>query len=315
MINPVAPIVNTIPAFLGKFVHLMRTTNRLKAVVIFLIESNLFIALAAALITFETQILLFKDAVFHPYLFIIFFATFFDYNLHRLYTLHFSPEALKGERHAWLLKNTKLFYWLMGISCIGFFISISQAKSEIIITLLPFAALTIFYSIPFLRYKGRLIRLRDLPYLKVFLIALNWTLITVLLPLIQYGQSYNHPELMAIILERFFFVLALCIPFDIRDIAIDRRAGLKTIPTRIGATNSFRLAYVCLIVMAVFSLFHYRQVGTPLIGIAFLLSGIIAFIAIFNAKRRLTNLYLYACIDGQLIVQTLLVMLAYIIQS
>jgi 4-hydroxybenzoate polyprenyltransferase len=288
----------------------MRLSQPLKVILIFLIESNLFIALAAALITFETQILLFKDTVFHSYLFIIFFATLFDYNLHRLYTLHFAPEALKGERHAWLLKNTKLFYWLMGMSCIGFLISISQAKTAIIITLIPFAALTIFYSIPFLRYNGRLIRLRDLPYLKLFIIALNWTIITVLLPLIQYGNDYNHPELLCIIIERFFFVLALCIPFDIRDIAIDRRAGLKTIPTSIGADKSFKLAYLSLLLMLVFSLLHYMKHGTPLMGLAFSLSAIIAFIAIFNAKSRLTNLYMYLCIDGMLIVQTLLVILA-----
>lgn len=288
-----------------------KSMRLLKNLLVFLIESNLFIATSAALITFSTQLLLKQDSGFHPYIFIIFFATFFDYNLHRLYTLHFAPEALKGERHAWLLKNKMLFYILMSVSAIGFLISITQAKSEIIISLIPFATLTIFYSIPFLRYKGRLIRLRDLPYLKLFLIALNWTLITVLLPLIQYGQSYNHPDLMAIIIIRFFFVLALCIPFDVRDIEVDKRAGLKTIPTNIGAENSFRLAYVSLSIMAVLSLFYYSQLGTPLIGFAYFISAIISYIAIFNAKKRLNNLYLYLCIDGMLIVQTVLLIMAH----
>lgn len=32
------------------------------------------------------------------------------------------------------------------------------------------------------------------------------------------------------LVERFFFVFAITIPFDIRDIEADKQAGLKTIP-------------------------------------------------------------------------------------
>ncbi len=287
----------------------------LRIIFVFLIESNLFIALSAALITFSTQLLFHQQAGFHPYLFIIFFATFFDYNLHRLYTLHFAPEALKGERHAWLLKNKTLFYILMFASSAGFLISLLYAKTEVILSLIPFAAITVFYSIPFIRWKNKLIRLRDLPYLKIVLIAGNWTAITILLPLIQYGQTVTNNELISLILERFFFMLALCMPFDIRDIDIDRRAGLKTIPNTIGIQNSLKLAYLSLIISMIIAFNHFSNIAEVYFGYAIIASAMIAVIAISNAKSRLNNLYLYGLIDGLIFVQSTLIIAAHLIHQ
>ena len=261
--------------------------------------------------TFSAQLLLHQQPGFHPYLFIIFFATFFDYNLHRLYTLHFAGEALKGERHAWLSKNKTLFYVLMACASLGFLISIIYAKTEVLVALIPFAAITIFYSIPFIRWKNKLLRLRDLPYLKIFFIAINWTMITVILPLVQYGPTIRNEEIVVIILERFFFVLALCIPFDIRDIEVDQRAGLKTIPTSIGAKNSYRLAYLSLLISVLISQFHYLNWASINFAVSTLICGIVSVIAIYNAKQRLNNLYLYGVIDGLLLVQSILIIAAY----
>jgi len=281
-----------------------------KQIAIFLIESNLYIALSASVLTFATQLLLHQQPGFHPYLFIIFFATFFDYNLHRLYTLHFAKAALQGQRHAWLLRNKGLFYMLMALASVGFLISISQAKSEVLLVLMPFAALTIFYSIPFLRWKNKNWRLRDLPYIKLFLIAGNWTMITILLPLIQYGKTVDDTEVLWIIAERFFFVLALCIPFDIRDIDTDRQAGLSTIPNTIGVKKSWQVAFLCVIISAIISTIHYLNNEQISYLIAFLISATLTIIALSIAKRRLYNLYLYGVIDGMMLLQAILVIMA-----
>lgn len=282
----------------------------IKTFAVFLIESNLYIALAAAVLTFATQLLLNQTPGFHPYLFIIFFATFFDYNLHRLYTLHFAPEALQGERHAWLLRNKQLFYGLMITASIGFLISISQAKPQVILTLLPFAGLTLFYSIPFWRWNKQYIRLRDIPYSKIFLIASNWTMISVLLPLVQYGRYVPSSELIWIILERFFFVWALCMPFDIRDIATDRAAGLKTIPNTLGINKSANLAYISLIISVLLSVVHRAPDGQYLIILSFVISTVCTSIAISIAKKRYSNLFLYGVIDGMLLLHALLLIAA-----
>lgn len=288
-----------------------RLKNPFKQIAIFLIESNLYIALTAGMLTVATQLLLHQPAGFHPYLFIIFFATFFDYNLHRLYTLHFATAALQGPRHAWLLRNKNLFYILMVLASIGFIISITQAKLSVLYILLPFAALTVFYSIPFLRWKNKNWRLRDLPFVKVFLIAGNWTMITILLPLIQYGKTVDDSEVLWIIAERFFFVLALCIPFDIRDIDTDRQAGLKTIPNVLGAEKSWQLAYLSVMISLALSSLHYTQTGETGFLVSFLISSLTTIIALSIAKRRLYNLYLYGVIDGMLLLQALLLVASH----
>src|SRR5262245_19176768 len=90
----------------------------------FLINTNLFISLAALLFTVESQIQLGFMPAWHPYLFIIFFATLFEYNLHRLITLAYHPEALSSPKHRWLRENKRSFYILVTLSIAGFLVSI-----------------------------------------------------------------------------------------------------------------------------------------------------------------------------------------------
>lgn len=74
--------------------------------------------------------------------------------------------------------------------------------------------------------------LRSLPGLKIFIIALSWTLIAVFLPLAGADVLFSRPVLMhagAI----FCYVLAAMIPFEIRDAAIDA-PGLRTLPQTFG---------------------------------------------------------------------------------
>eukprot|EP01136_Pigoraptor_vietnamica_P044203 Opistho-1_new@20645 len=94
----------------------------------------------------------------HPYLFIIFFATLFDYNLHRLVTVLTNKEALNSDKHKWLKEYLSLFYALVVFSVIGFIIAVFLAKKEVLITLSPFALITLFYSLPIFKNQKYLFR-------------------------------------------------------------------------------------------------------------------------------------------------------------
>src|SRR6185437_16783380 len=113
----------------------------------FLINSNVYISLAAVLLTVEAQIQLGMQPGWHPYLFIIFFATILEYNFHRLITLWVRKETLADEKYAWLRNNISIFYGLMIFSVLGFFAALIFAKTQVIITLLPIGLITIFYSL------------------------------------------------------------------------------------------------------------------------------------------------------------------------
>lgn len=279
----------------------------------FLIHSNIFIALGALLFTFESQLLLGQDPAWHPYLFIIFFATFFEYNLHRLYTLVYYKKALEHPKHEWLSQNKGLFYLLLGLSALGLLVSVFLAKPKVLLALAPFAFLTIFYTVPLFKYKGAQFRLRDLPFLKLPLIALNWTFITILLPIIQHESVIVWNELIPIAFERFIFIFVLCLPFDIRDIETDRQSKLKTIPNTIGAKASWNLMLWLTISISMFSgIYHFINDGV-LCSLAFILSGLYTIVVIQSNKFRQSKYFHYGFVDGAIHFQAILVYLSFIL--
>lgn len=277
----------------------------------FVINSNIYISLAAVFLTIETQIQLGMKPQAHPYLFIIFFATFFEYNLHRLITVISNPEALKSDKHRWVKNNQKFFYGIVMLSLTGFIISIALAKKEVIFTLAPIAMITLFYSLPVFKHDVLLFRLREIPMLKIFLISFVWSAITILLPIIQSELPYDRSQVSLMLAERFLFVFAITIPFDIRDLVIDKESGLKTIPVLMGEKWSLRISNMALILFGLLCFYHYATTNEWFLLIAFILSALTTLFFINNQKMKEMNYYHYGLLDGTMLLQGLLVLLFY----
>ncbi|BBE16761.1 hypothetical protein AQPE_0905 [Aquipluma nitroreducens] len=245
----------------------------------------------------------------HPYLFIIFFATLFEYNLHRLITVLTNKEALKSEKHRWVNENMKAFYLLVFISVIGFGVVALLAKKEVLVTFAPIALITVLYSIPVSANPKHLLRLREIPYLKIFMIAAIWSASTILLPIVQSSETFSQTHIFAMLSERFFFILAITIPFDIRDLEADQQQELKTIPMLLGEKNSLKLSYFFLFVFLLGSAFHYAPEKEWMILWAMCLSGITTyfFLKMDYFKRML--FYHYGILDGTLLLQGILVII------
>lgn len=284
--------------------------NLLKA----LIHSNIYISLAAVFLAIETQIQLGMEPQAHPYLFIIFFATLFEYNLHRLVTVLTDKKALNSEKHKWVRENPKKFYLLVIISVAGFVGAIFMAKKEVLLTFALIAILTIFYSVPVYRNKNQLFRLREIPYLKIFLIASVWSASTILLPVIQAIQKFDNVQIIMLLLERFFFIFAITIPFDIRDMEADQRAGLKTIPLLLNEKKALQIAFLSLTVFFLISFFHYQFLNEWFIVWALGISTISTFLFLQLKYFRNLSYYHYGVLDGTMLLQGLLVLVFYYIQ-
>ena len=81
--------------------------------------------------------------------------------------------------------------------------------------------------------------LRSLGIVKVVIVAFIWTGVTVFLPVL----SNNYPiswDLFVLSLQRFLLVLALIIPFEIRDMYLDP-PGIRTLPRRLGIKRTKQL--------------------------------------------------------------------------
>lgn len=241
------------------------------------IDSKIYISLAAVFLSLETQVLLGLNPKFHPYLCLIFFATLFQYNLPRLMVKSFS-------------KNRQMAVFMLSFCIMGFLAFIVMAKKEVLLALIPIGALSTFYSMPF-------IKIREIPYLKIFVIALVWSLATVSLPAVYSGI---HNELhLYLLLERFFFIFAITIPFDIRDMAMDKKYGLKTIPMLLNERYSLYLSYFSLLLFFLISMTHNK----PWYSWAMVVSTLITFFILASNNLKKHPLYYEGLLDGCMILQ------------
>lgn len=121
--------------------------------------------------------------------------------------------------------------------CISFLLSafffLKIDLRQMLMLVIP-ALLTAAYILPIFKSK----RLRDFPFIKIFLIALVWSWLT----LAMVSNRLNSTLCMLLIIERILFFLAITIPFDIRDVIVDESISVKTLIHKLGIKNSKLLA-------------------------------------------------------------------------
>ncbi len=203
----------------------------IKQVFDFYINSSIHVALSAFALSWltliEYQIAFDVDA-----LLFIFFATIVGYNFVKFFGLaKFHHRRLSG----WLkiIQGLSFICFLI----IGYFATQLQIKT--LIYLAVFAVITFLYAIPFLPkklYLDHQQNLRNVSGLKVYVIALVWAGVTVFIPLIN-NNSLLDSTVILIFAKRFLFVLAMMLPFEIRDMQFDS-IKLATIPQKIGIKNT-----------------------------------------------------------------------------
>ncbi|MCC6816904.1 MAG: UbiA family prenyltransferase [Saprospiraceae bacterium] len=280
-----------------------------------LINSNIYISLAAVLLTITTQIQLKLQPHLHPYLFLIFFATLFEYNLHRLITILTSKESLNTPKHQWVKNNLKLFYFIVFLSVTGFLFTVILARKIVLFTLAPIAILTLFYSTPISIDTKKLFRFREIPYLKIFLIAMVWSASTILLPVLHNGGNLNIGHLTVMLIERFLFIFAITIPFDIRDMSEDNKHDLKTIPLLLGKNKSISIATLAMILFWLITTVHYFITSQLYLILAFTASAAITIAIIRLEKFQKSSIYHYGILDGTMTLQGILVLISYAIDA
>lgn len=281
--------------------------NRL-AMIQAIIETKGLIALAAAALTFQTQVQLGLEPHWHPYVAVVFFATMLEYNLHRLFSIRSHPGALETEKHRWVRDHRTTFYVTMSLSATGLGVSILFLPLKILYILVPLGLVTVLYSAPIKRATCMPIKIRHLPYVKIFAISAVWALATTMLPLIQSNMYWTWQTLGGLFTERFLFVFALTLPFDARDIHTDMQDGLTTIPSRIGVEKAHQLAIFIVVVFMAWCIVKYGLIGSMHLVVAFLISGLIT-IAVMTSQRIMSlPHYYYGILDGMMLLQGVIVL-------
>lgn len=251
----------------------------------------------------QTQFLLFGKMKANVLVLFVFCSTLFLYALHRIIGLQkVKPFQDKG-RYLVIstFKNHIVIYAALAAS--GAFISFWRLNFSVQVALIIPAILSLGYVIPILTGKRRL---RDLHFIKIFLIAIVWASITVLLPVLEADAAMDKTVLW-LFLERSLFVFAITLPFDIRDLKIDAHTAVKTLPSELGIARTKGLAYAALILVIIFASLNvgiYSMRGLIAIG----LSAVSTVFLIAYSDRVEHDYYFTGLIDGTMIVQFLLLL-------
>lgn len=279
------------------------------------IFGNIFISACTLSLFLETYLQLGAPVVIDGLAMLVFFATLFLYNFHRL----MGVRRIKPEDHGiitgWASKHRFSLFMLaiIGVGGVGFFVF--QTSLTIFIVLAMLGAISLLYELPVVRYHRQFQRLRNLWVHKAFMITTVWALATALLPAINISFPLGNYQLWLTIVERmiFIFILALC--FDARDVEFDRRDNLKTIPIRYGP-ESISLFYkiLCAVFIVIVSLHYFVLTRLWGIGVAMIVSIILTYFTVIKTYPRKSDYYYMFIVDGMMMAQFLLMwVMAYVI--
>jgi 4-hydroxybenzoate polyprenyltransferase len=281
----------------------------LKRIADALMFGNFFIAFCAAAMVSETYLQLKHGVVLDGLIFFVFFSTLALYNFHRFIGIKRIKEEDRGLITGWAADHqfTLLMLIIIGLGGAGFFVFQLYSKTGIFFSLIPLAAISVFYELPILKFGRRFLRIRNLWVSKVFLIMLVWAITTAWLPALNIRYPLSDYNVWLIAIERliFIFILALC--FDARDIEFDMKEDLQTIPIVYGMERTKSFYKILSVLFCAITFVHYiiinREWGT---GAAMMLSGVITYFVVNKTQPRRSDYYYLFLVDGMMLLQFLL---------
>lgn len=222
----------------------------LKKIISTVVYANIWVAFAVvSLCAFTFASLKIYDRQF---LFFVFFATLLMYAYARWFEGPAREDEPVSKISEWTIKN-RAIYLLSGASGIlgtlwfGQYLNLKMWP-----WLLGCALISAMYPLQFIKGGGAL---RNIAGLKLFIISVVWATVTTILPSAQVGEPIDF-EIILLWMQRVLFIMAITIPFDIRDIRIDSPT-INTLPYKLGVKTSRNVALFSLFLAEIGALIFY----------------------------------------------------------
>ncbi|WP_411896040.1 hypothetical protein [Winogradskyella sp. A2] len=212
-------------------------------------------------------------------LYFVFFATITGYN----FVKYFGVAKFHHRSLATWLKAIQLFS-LVAFIGLAYYAYQLLINTKVLIGLL--GLITFLYAIPLLPKKYFVddqSNLRQISGLKVYVIAIVWSLSTVVLPLIQ-NEIDIASDVVIITLQRFCYVIVLMLPFEIRDLNFDS-IKLGTIPQRIGVKRT-KIIGILLLIPFFFLEFFKDEIDARSILTTLIITFITALFIVLSNKNQ-----------------------------
>jgi len=160
-----------------------------------------------------------------------------------------------------------------------------------LITIFIISSLTVLYILPINSLNKKKKNLINTGGIKIFIVAATWSLLTVLLPIIDLFDKIDIIGMIYFI-QIFIYVFVAIIPFDIRDLNLDIK-NLNTVPQNIGIQRAKNLGIILLFVFIILDfaqiiLLEHVNLTSVLINI---IICIILSILLFNSRKNQTKYY------------------------
>lgn len=270
----------------------------------FLLFSNLFIALCAVAQAKLTYHLLGAPCDIQV-LGILFFSTLALYNFSAFMSKPAEPKKSPFRRVRWTHSNYRLMITLTLIAVLSLIVITLFLAPASQVLLLFLGVIAVCYNLPLFSIGEKRFGLRNVPGLKLFLIALIWSLSCVLLPIVEMGNSQSifisASDTILLIAKRFLFIAAITVPFDIRDLYQDKSYDLKTIPVVLGEKKAYLVCQILLFAYVCLLLLFTRNINGNFFALLFtiVLTGWL----IFKSEWKKNEYYYFFLLDGTMILQ------------
>ena len=272
----------------------------------FFVYSNLFIAVCAVLMLQQTYIFLLALSPDPHLTGFVFFSTVCSYSFHWWLT---EDSVLPSDRINWLKKYryVHVFLLLLGLAGAAWYFWIIRIDW---FWLIPAVIATFLYSAPKIPHPWAR-SLRKLALGKTIFLALIWTYVTTVLPIVTSDLPWLTPFTLFVI-SRFFLVYAICILFDYRDREDDKAAGIRSLITYLSEKNIRTLFTATLLVFGFSSIGLLWYDFTPLNIVLLLIPGMITAFLYNYARRHFNDMFYYLVLDGLMALSALLMLLTSI---
>jgi 4-hydroxybenzoate polyprenyltransferase len=273
-----------------------------------LIYSNLFISLGAVLLAHQTVWQANLEPLSLPAAVFVFGGTVSVYLVDRLGETSPEDDVTETERDRWYRQHESSLWAVVASAVLAAGWGFLSLAPSVQVAVALFSVIPLLYVLPFFNiFAGQVsrLRLKKIPGGKVAAIALSWTLLTVCMPFFLSDEWFSR-ELVYTAVQRFSFIYAVTIPFEIKDLAEDREAGVRTVASLMGPESVRWLSLIFLFVFAgLVAVHHSSALATK--AMPLWLSGITTSYLVWTHESSRSEMYYFFGLDGMLILQPCLV--------